>query len=246
VELPHVEKLYRELKSEGFGLVTVTADPADQVLKLVEYNGITHPMVSDHDTPAADKVYDKYHAYDGKHYLIGSDGTVLAAFSKLGVSLPILRRELAKHGIGSQGPVRWQAPATPLTARRGGRLSVTLSVSINEGWHIYAMTQGSGGPAALSIGLSGRQPFAITGNIASPSPVVRFDRTFGIDVAEHEGKVDFILPIVVAADAPTGAQTLTVMTRYQACNASLCLPQETKELRIPVTISASGGASRSR
>jgi peroxiredoxin len=99
VELPHVEKFYREFKSKGFGLVTVTSDPAADVLKMVEYNGITHPIVSDTAEPETGKVYEKYHAYDGKHYLIGSDGTILAAFSKLGISLPVLKRELARHGI---------------------------------------------------------------------------------------------------------------------------------------------------
>jgi peroxiredoxin len=99
VELPHVEKFYREMKSKGFGLVTVTSDAAPEVLKMVEYNGITHPIVSDSADPETGKVYDKYHAYDGKHYVIGADGTILATFSKIGVSLPILKQELTKHGI---------------------------------------------------------------------------------------------------------------------------------------------------
>ena len=99
MELPHVEKFYREMKSKGFGLITVTSDQAPEVLKMVDYNGITHLIVSDTANPATGKVYEKYHAYDGKHYLIGSDGTILAAFSKIGISLPILRKELAKHGI---------------------------------------------------------------------------------------------------------------------------------------------------
>ncbi|MBP1596342.1 MAG: hypothetical protein H6Q05_1719 [Acidobacteria bacterium] len=99
MELPHVEKFFREYKSRGFGLITVTSDPAPEVLKMVEYNGITHPIVSDTEEPDTGKVYEKYHAYDGKHYLIRSDGTILATFSKLGISLPILQRELARQGI---------------------------------------------------------------------------------------------------------------------------------------------------
>jgi len=99
VELPHIEKFYREMKGKGFGLITVTSDKAPEVRVMVDYNGITHPIVSDTGDPAAGKAYDKYHAYDGKHYLIASDGTILAAFSKVGISLPILQAELAKHGI---------------------------------------------------------------------------------------------------------------------------------------------------
>ena len=99
MELPHAEALHRELNSQGFALLTVTQDPGSEVLKMVEYNGITHSIVSDNADPVNGNVYKKYHAYDGKHYLIGSDGTILAAFSKLGVSIPILKKELAKYGI---------------------------------------------------------------------------------------------------------------------------------------------------
>ena len=99
MELPHVEHFYREARSKGFGLITITSDPGPEVLKMVEYNGITHPIVSDTQDPETGMVFEKYHAYDGKHYLIRSDGTIVAAFSKLGISLPILKRELAKHGI---------------------------------------------------------------------------------------------------------------------------------------------------
>ena len=79
--------------------MTITQDTGSSVLPMVEYNGITHPIVSDTQDPAAGKVYEKYHAYDGKHYVIGPDGKIRAAFSKLGVSIPILTREIAKFGI---------------------------------------------------------------------------------------------------------------------------------------------------
>ena len=83
--------LYRELRAQGFGLLTVTLDPAVDVIKMVEYNGITHPIVSDTKDPVTGNVYKKYRAYDGKHYLIRGDGTIVATFSKLGISLPVLR-----------------------------------------------------------------------------------------------------------------------------------------------------------
>jgi hypothetical protein len=108
-----MEKFYREYKSQDVGLLTVTADQAAAVLPMVEYNGITHPIVCDADNKQAGSVYEQYHAYDGKHYLIGSDGTILAAFSKLGISLPILRRELARQGIG-RASKSLDTPALPL------------------------------------------------------------------------------------------------------------------------------------
>ena len=99
MELPHIEKLYRELKSAGFGLVTVTNDPAPDVLKMVEHHQITHPIVSDTKDPKTGQVFAKYHAYDGKHYLIDSTGTIVKAYSKLGISIPILKQDLMRFGV---------------------------------------------------------------------------------------------------------------------------------------------------
>lgn len=254
MELPHAEKLYRELKSQGFGLVTVTSDPAPEVLKMVQHHGITHPIVSDSKDPATGLVFEKYHAYDGKHYLIGSNGKILAVFSKLGVSIPVLRRELAKHGIGSidgqavttsapaataqesDVPVAWKATPAAASLRAGGTLRVTLSAAIGQGWHIYAMTQGPGGPTPLSIDVPKGQPFTLAGRIQAPAPDVKFDQNFRFDVAQHEGTARFVLPIAVAASAAAGKISLSVEARYQACNASICLPPETVTVKVPVTI----------
>jgi hypothetical protein len=254
VELPHAEKLYRELKSQGFALLTVTSDPAPEVLKMVEHHGITHPIVSDSKDPATGLVFEKYHAYDGKHYLIGSNGKILAVFSKLGVSIPILRRELARHGIGSADgpavmsptpaaapqdgglPVVWKATPAASSLRAGGTVRVTLSVAIATGWHIYAMTQGPGGPTPLGIEVPKGQPFTLAGKIQAPPPDVTFDQNFRIDVAQHEGSARFVLPVAVAPSAAAGKTSMSVSARYQACNASICLPPETVTLRVPVTI----------
>lgn len=250
MELPHVEKLYRELKEQGFGLVTITQNSAPDVQKMVDYNGITHPIVSSPDA-APGGVYSKYHAYDGKHYLIGSDGTILAAFSKLGVSLPILRKAIAKYGVGSagssgtdaapdqrpRGPVGWTGTAPRAATTPGSQISVALAATIDAGWHIYAATQRSGGPVALQMLVAENQSFAIAGDIKSSAPRVKFDPNFGIDVHELEGRVQFVLPVAVARGAQPGRHTLKVLVRYQACNASICLPVQTDSVELPVIVS---------
>jgi hypothetical protein len=254
VELPHAESLYRELKDQGLALVTVTQDAGASVLKMVTYNGITHPIVSD-----TAKVYENYHAYDGKHYLIGPDGTILAAFSKLGVSIPILKRELAKHGVapasapgaavprvmlaqaarpgtvGAPPPVVWSGPVAALTATAGSKLPVNITAAIGSGWHIYALTQAAGGPTPLKISMPDTQPFKLAGTIVSSKPEVIFDPGFGIDVHHLKGRAEFTLPVVVSKAAP-GRRTMAIEARYQACNATLCLPAKTDRLEVPVVI----------
>ena len=252
MELPHVEALHRELKDQGFSLLTVTKDSAADVLKMVEYNGITHPIVSD-----TDKVFEKYHAYDGKHYLIAGDGTILAAFSKLGISIPILRRELEKHGIRSSSsratapaqsaapattgqapakqPVVWSAPAAAVSGTASGKFSVSAAVTIAPGWYIYAQSQAPGGPLPLAITLPANQPFTLAGTIAAPKPDVKFDPGFGMEVHQHRTGGAFVLPVTAAAASP-GRRTIIVEARYQACNSTVCLPAKTDRIEIPVVI----------
>ena len=108
VEMPHAEKLYRELKDQGLAVVTVTFDDMESVRRLVEYNGVTHPILPDPSGVLDEsgfgylslpQVYQDYNAYDGKHYIIDTQGRIAGAISKYGISIPMIRAELKKFGI---------------------------------------------------------------------------------------------------------------------------------------------------
>lgn len=254
------------MKAQGFGLLTITKDKAPTVLRMVEYNGITHPIVSDTTDPTTGKVFEKYRAYDGKHYLIASDGRIVATFSKLGISLPVLQKVLAKHGIDASAavagskdpasmapaaassssgarsatpgvPVTWKATARPASVATGSAIAVTLSASVAPGWRVYAASQKRGGPEPLAVSLSRSQPFVMTGPVKAPAPIVKFDPNFGMDVETHEDRADFEIPVSTAGAKP-GEHTLFVEARYQTCNAVICLPPQTEVVRIPLTVTA--------
>jgi hypothetical protein len=254
VELPHIEHFYREMKAQGFGLITITQDKAPDVLKMVEYNGITHPIVSDTPDPGAGRAFEKYRAYDGKHYLVDTDGKIVATFSKLGFSLPVLTRVLARHGIGapaaaagsrgqaltspgeSRAPVVWNAAAHPTAAAAGAAISVRLSATVAPGWRVYAATQTGPGPEPLAVTIPRHPIFAMAGAVKSSAPLVKFDPNFGADVASHEDRADFDLPVSIASSAARGLHALVVEARYQTCNAVICLPPQTELLKVRVTI----------
>ena len=108
VEMPHAEQLYRELKDQGLALITVTFDDMESVRRLVEHNGVTHPILSDASGVLDEsgfgfvsmpQVYQDYNAYDGKHYIIDPEGRIAGAISKYGISIPMIREELKKFGI---------------------------------------------------------------------------------------------------------------------------------------------------
>ncbi len=251
MELPHIEHFYREMKAQGFGLLTVTKDKAPEVLKMVEYNGITHPIVSDTSDPATGQVFEKYRAYDGKHYLIDADGRIVATFSKLGISLPVLQRVLARHGIGAappaaapaassaaeaRAPVTWKSDARSTAVAAGRTIDVRLSAAVAPGWRVYAITQTGAGPEPLAVTVPQNPVFAMAGAVKSTAPLVKFDPNFGQDVASHEDRADFDVPVAIAKAAPRGAHTLVVVAKYQTCNAVVCLPPQTETLKIPISV----------
>jgi DsbC/DsbD-like thiol-disulfide interchange protein len=75
---------------------------------------------------------------------------------------------------------------------------------------------------------------------------VRPDPNFGINVETYDRAVTFVLPIRVATTTPAGAGTVTVTARYQACNATLCLPPQTARVPVPIVVGGSPAARGAR
>lgn len=132
---------------------------------------------------------------------------------------------------GAQTPVHWTI--SPARIDGGGSGSVTLSAKIDDGWHIYAVTQGPGGPVPTRITLAPGQALGIsTDPLVSPAPKTEMDESFGIPVQMHERQVAFTMKM--KADTRAKLDSVHVRARYQACNASLCLPPQTAQLSAPV------------
>jgi DsbC/DsbD-like thiol-disulfide interchange protein len=135
------------------------------------------------------------------------------------------------HDAQAQTPVHWRA--APATIGANGMGHVALTAAIDDGWHIYAVTQGPGGPVPTRFTLAPGQPLALAGEPAvAPAPRSEMDESFGIQVQMHEHHATFTIPVKVT----TGARpdSVHVRARYQACNASLCLPPQTAQLTAPV------------
>jgi hypothetical protein len=106
VELPHLQKIYNELKGRGFLVVTIAAEESgDKMKRLVDYSKITFPFLLDDVTAKKSeyqisyRVFDLYSAYAGKQYLIDGDGRVIEGSSKYVTTEWRLRDKLAALGI---------------------------------------------------------------------------------------------------------------------------------------------------
>lgn len=144
--------------------------------------------------------------------------------------------------LAAQTPVQWTATVAKKTAAAGADVSVKLSAKLDEGWHIYSVTQGPGGPFATRVTTPDSSVFFMAGKPkSSVPPATKFDENFGIEVETYEKTVDLSVPLKVAAKAKKGAAKSVVAVRYQACNASMCLPPKTEKLEVALNVVSKGG-----
>jgi len=139
--------------------------------------------------------------------------------------------------------VTWTAHA-PAQVAAGAHFDVELRGKIEDGWHIYSLSQPPGGPTTTTILLTG-ETFRQAGTITGPAPHRSFDPNFSMDTESHEGQVSYVIPAIVDGTRLSGEQKLGIEVTFQSCNDSLCLPPHTTRLQVPVKIgSAAGAASR--
>jgi thiol:disulfide interchange protein DsbD len=143
--------------------------------------------------------------------------------------------------LRAQDPVQWTVHAPSTGFRTGDTFTVEITATIEPAWHIYSVTQPRGGPFPSRITLAESRPFRLAGTVTGPAPKVEMDPNFGIQTETHAGKPAFRIPVQVAAETP-GAQQLKIRARYQACDATNCLPPRTDELTARIMLLPGGKA----
>lgn len=128
-------------------------------------------------------------------------------------------------------PVAVSAAVEPGSGGRPDQLAVTAT--LEEGWHLYAISQKRGGPIATKITLAADSPRKITGAfVPDAEPHKRTVEDVpawkGLVIEEHSGRVVWRAPLDSGAGEIRGAVSL------QLCQDTTCLPPQT----IPFTVSA--------
>jgi hypothetical protein len=133
--------------------------------------------------------------------------------------------------------VHWTATvasgATPVKA--GSDVTVDVSGSIDEGWHVYGLKQLPGGPTSLRLTLEANDTAAAAGDPSESPPQKIHDSRFGLDTQFHAGTVTLHLPVRVAA-AAAGNRTIPVSVRFQLCSEGECKPPRTVHLTAPIKV----------
>ncbi|TAK11415.1 MAG: hypothetical protein EPO35_12335 [Acidobacteria bacterium] len=142
------------------------------------------------------------------------------------VGLILLAASAGGAAQGVADPIAWALAVQPAgaTSTPGGTVTLALTATIDEGWHLYATKLEPGGPVATSITVPAGQAFTLAGDIGEPLPTSSFDGNFDRVLEYHETKAVFTVPVKSGANTPLGRQTVRVAASYQTCNDRLCLP----------------------
>ena len=128
------------------------------------------------------------------------------------------------------------------TPRAGEVVNLIISADLDDGWHIWGIHNVPDGPVATSIETLDEK-IEKPGIAQEPTPIVKFDEGFEIDIPYHEKSLDFTFPVLLKGGLNPGKTELSVSVGYQTCSVKgICLPPKTIDLTIPLTIEA--GAPR--
>jgi len=126
-------------------------------------------------------------------------------------------------------PVKWAYAAKRIDA---GTASVYLKATIGEGWHIYSTYQKDGGPVKTDFVFAKSPEYLLSGKIIEPRPVVKYEKTFEMNVSFFEREATFQQKIKLK-NGSKGTNVKGSLS-YMVCNDQKCLPPEDLEFNIPV------------
>lgn len=159
----------------------------------------------------------------------------------LALPVTLLAGSSARAQASAPQPARWTAkfaPAHP-ALRPGQKATLNLTVAIDSGWHVYALTQPPDSPViATQITVPDGQPLVLSGDIEAPQAESKMDPTIGKRTAFYEDAASFALPLKVNKKARPGKRNFEVDVRFQACNDRLCLPPRTQKVETPIEIAS--------
>ncbi len=133
--------------------------------------------------------------------------------------------------------VGWTVSVAPKTAvPQGDKATLELSAEVQEGWHVYALTQVPGGPTPLHVTLDDKGAIRSAGEPSGSNPKKKHDPSFDLDTQFYEQSFVLRVPVLVKEQAVPGKQVIPVSVRLQACSDRTCLPPRTIHLSVPIVI----------
>ncbi len=124
---------------------------------------------------------------------------------------------------GPAKEVNFSAVILPATDKLPARLAITAT--IDDGWHIYSITQAKGGPRPTKFSFDASGDFEIAGDFTPDKPPkvhVYQDIWPDLNVEEHHGTVVWTAPLKFAAGVNPAGVEITGSVKGQVCNDEQC------------------------
>ena len=120
----------------------------------------------------------------------------------------------------------------------GGEFDASVSITIQDGWHIYANPTGALElrPTTLTLDPTSERSATLV-DVTYPAGDAKVLGSIGTEkVPLYEGKIRIGARIRLAADAKPGAIPIKLRLSYQACNDRLCLAPANLEIPLDLSV----------
>jgi DsbC/DsbD-like thiol-disulfide interchange protein len=128
-----------------------------------------------------------------------------------------------------EAPVKWSYAAKRLS---NNEAVILLRATIQDGWHIYSLNVGDGGPIKTSFKFAPSQEYAAVGKTAEPTPIKKYEDAFKMDVTYFEKTVTFQQKIKLKSAKATSVKG---QLEYMTCNDKKCLPPEDVDFTVALS-----------
>ena len=126
-------------------------------------------------------------------------------------------------------PIKWNA-VTQMDSETEGH--VTLSATVDNDFHFYALTLPDGGPNPTVIKFDCTPGIKLVGDLVpSRNPVEEVDMIFHLNLGYWDKDVDFVQKFTVVEP---GDNKINVSVSFQACNGESCIAPATENFSLSV------------
>ncbi|HWZ16807.1 MAG TPA: protein-disulfide reductase DsbD domain-containing protein [Mucilaginibacter sp.] len=125
-------------------------------------------------------------------------------------------------------PVKWSYAAKKISSTEA---VVFLKATMEKNWHIYSLNVKDGGPIKTSFTFTPSKEYAIIGKTSEPTPAMKYEKEFSMNVSYFENSVTFQQKIRLKSPK---ASVVKGKLEYMTCNNVKCLPPEDLDFSIPL------------
>ena len=157
------------------------------------------------------------------------------------ILLLFLGSALGLGTVAAQAPsvVQWSGQANLQSAAHpGDSVSVTISGVVQDGWHVYGLSQLPDGPTPLKVTIAENGLIKVDGAVTGTPAVKHHDESFNLETQTYSRTFALTIPVRVKLEAVAGHSSIPVAVRFQACSDRVCLPPRTVQIAVPLEIAA--------